>query len=94
MEHTEEYDYERFIECIETQRFCFGGWRDDLSAVRRGVLHDDSRICEYITKLEALVEHLKKKQYIINMVFFIFFWGIFAVVIFATGLSMLCCNGE
>ena len=57
-----ENDSKRFIEDIENQRFCFGGWRDDLSAVRRGVLHDDSRISAYIKKLEALVDHLKHKM--------------------------------
>ena len=44
------------IEEIDSQRFCFGCWESDLESVMRGDCYDDSRICEYIRKLEALLE--------------------------------------
>ena len=44
------------IEEIDNQRFLFGCWETDLESVMRGNCYDDSRICEYIRNLEALVE--------------------------------------
>ena len=47
---------------IDNQRFCFGDWESDLESVMRGDCYDDSRLCQYIRKMEALVEHLKTKN--------------------------------
>ena len=52
----------RLIGEIDSQRFLFGDWESDLESVMRGNCYDDSRICEYIRNLEALVEHLKTKN--------------------------------
>ena len=46
----------KLIGDIDDQRFLFGDWESDLESVMRGNCYDDSRICEYIRNLEALVE--------------------------------------
>ena len=56
--HTLKID--ELIDAIDSQRFCFGDWQSDLESVMRGDCYNDSRLCEYIYNLEALVEHLKK----------------------------------
>jgi hypothetical protein len=50
------------INDIDHQRFCFGDWDRDLSLIKRGMCYDDSRLREYIGKLESLVEHLKSTK--------------------------------
>ena len=50
------------INDIDHQRFCFGDWDRDLSSIKRGMCYDDSRLREYIGKLESLVEHLKSTK--------------------------------
>ena len=47
------------IEEIDSQRFCFGCWETDLESVMRGDCYNDSRLCEYIRKLEALLEFVR-----------------------------------
>ena len=53
---------DELIDAIDSQRFCFGDWQSDLESVMRGDCYNDSRLCEYIYNLEALVEHLKKNN--------------------------------
>ena len=48
------------VDAIDNQRFCFGDWESDLESVMRGDCYNDSRICEYIRKLEALVELVRR----------------------------------
>ena len=52
-------DILKIIEEIDNQRFCFGDWETDLSALARGASYNDSRLVEYIRKLEKLVEQVK-----------------------------------
>ena len=50
---------DELIDAIDSQRFCFGDWQSDLKSLVRGNCYDDSRLCQYIYKLENLVQHLK-----------------------------------
>lgn len=50
------------IKEIDDHRFCFGHWTKDLDALKKGNSFNDSRIRDYILKLENLVQHLKVKH--------------------------------